>query len=190
MKEDDLVLKIKSAKSKRKRKLEDEHLQQGPSSSHQMIPPLQDPPARKKDRKQKKPQKKPQSIRQFIPQDIQEPQGSRPKKRPRKVFKTCGGMRIMPLHEQLNKLCRLLQAQPPSMQTRNAENVDNKELIQTYTQECCSALIIRNAAKLDGWHNPIEPSIMSLSGFDFLSGVFGAESATVNARHYTQEVSF
>lgn len=189
MKEDDLVLKIKSAKSKRKRKLEDEHLQQGPSSSHQMIPPLQDPPARTKDRKQKKPQKKPQSIRQFIPQDIQELQGSRPKK-PKKKYETCGGMRIIKLHEQLNRLCRFLQAQPPSMQTRNAEDVDNKELIQTYTQECCSALIIRNAAKLDGWHNPIEPSIMSLSGFDFLSGVFGAESATVNARHYTQEVSF
>ena len=99
-------------------------------------------------------------------------------------------MRIIKLHEQLNRLCRFSQAQPPSMQTRNAETVDNKELIQTYTQECCSALIIRNAAKLDGWHNPIEPSIMSLSGFDFLSGVFGAESATVNARHYTQEVSF
>ena len=190
MKEDDLVLKIKSAKSKRKRKLEDEHLQQGPSSSHQMIPPLQDPPARKKDRKQKNPvRREPKSIRQFIPQDIQELQGSRPKI-PKKKYETCGGMRIIKLHEQLNRLCRFSQAQPPSMQTRNAENVDNKELIQTYTQECCSALIIRNAAKLDGWHNPIEPSIMSLSGFDFLSGVFGAESATVNARHYTQEVSF
>ena len=191
--------------------VEDEHLQQGPSSSHQMIPPLQDPPAavkssdkKKKDRKPKNPVRRAsppvsettnnnfrESIRQFI-----QKQGSRLKK-PRKLLPKSCGIRIMPLHEQLNELCKLLQAKPPSMQTRNAEKVENSELIATYTQEDCSALFIRNAAKLDGWHNPIAPSIMSLSGSDFISTVFGAESVNANneksqvfARYYNQKVSF